>query len=87
MSKLEDIKLSKCMITYLLYMMKPRWSISKEEWVNICKAIETVRQDLVNLGFYDARLKAWIDWYKHHEVKSLVMLRTIKWRNILESCQ
>ena len=29
----------------------------KANWVNICKAIETVRQDLINLGFYDARLK------------------------------
>lgn len=29
----------------------------KGNWVNICKAIETVRQDLINLGFYDARLK------------------------------
>ena len=29
----------------------------KGNGVNICKAIETVRQDLINLGFYDARLK------------------------------
>jgi len=29
----------------------------KGNWVNICKAIETVRQDLINLGFYDAKLK------------------------------
>ena len=29
----------------------------KQNWINICKAIETVRQDLINLGFYDAKLK------------------------------
>jgi len=29
----------------------------KKNWVSICKAIETVRQDLINLGFYDAKLK------------------------------
>lgn len=29
----------------------------KGNGVNICKAIETVRQDLINLGFYDAKIK------------------------------
>ena len=29
----------------------------KGNGVNICKAIETVRQDLINLGFYNAKLK------------------------------
>ena len=39
----------------------------KGNGVNICKAIETVRQDLINLWFYDARLKLnWIDINLHH---------------------
>lgn len=58
----------------------------KKNWVNICKAIETVRQDLVNLGFYDARLKLnWIDINLHHWWGSLSYAKDYKMRKYLES--
>jgi len=58
----------------------------KKNWVNICKAIETVRQDLVNLGFYDARLKLnGIDINLHHWGGSLSYAKDYKMRKYLES--
>ena len=58
----------------------------KKNWVNICKAIETVRQDLINLGFYDARLKLnWIDINLHHGGGSLSYAKDYKLRKMLES--
>ena len=58
----------------------------KKNWVNICKAIETVRQDLVNLGFYDARLKLnWIDINLHHWGGSLSYAKDYKMKKYLDS--
>ena len=58
----------------------------KQNWVNICKAIETVRQDLINLGFYDARLKLnWIDINLHHWWGSLSYAKDYKMKKYLES--
>ena len=58
----------------------------KKNWVNICKAIETVRQDLINLGFYDARLKLnWIDINLHHGWGSLSYAKDYKMKKYLES--
>lgn len=58
----------------------------KKNWVNICKAIETVRQDLVNLGFYDARLKLnWIDINLHHWWGSLSYAKDYKMKKYLDS--
>lgn len=54
--------------------------------VNICKAIETVRQDLINLGFYDARLKLnWIDINLHHGGWSLSYAKDYKMKKYLDS--
>lgn len=58
----------------------------KKNWVNICKAIEQVRQDLINLGFYDARLRLnWIDINLHHWWGSLSYAKDYKMRKYLES--
>jgi len=58
----------------------------KKNWVNICKAIETVRQDLVNLGFYDARLKLnWIYINLHHWGWSLSYAKDYKMKKYLDS--
>ena len=54
--------------------------------VNICKAIETVRQDLINLWFYDARLKLnWIDINLHHWGGSLSYAKDYKMKKYLDS--
>ncbi len=54
--------------------------------VNICKAIETVRQDLINLGFYDARLKLnGIDINLHHWWWSLSYAKDYKMKKYLDS--
>ena len=58
----------------------------KGNWVNICKAIETVRQDLINLGFYDARLRInWIDINLHHWGWSLSYAKDYKMKKYLDS--
>jgi predicted phosphodiesterase len=58
----------------------------KKNGVNICKAIETVRQDLVNLGFYDARLRLnWIDINLHHGGWSLSYAKDYKMKKYLDS--
>lgn len=58
----------------------------KKNWVNICKAIETVRQDLINLGFYDARLRInWIDINLHHWGGSLSYAKDYKMKKYLDS--
>lgn len=58
----------------------------KQNWVNICKAIETVRQDLINLWFYDARLKLnWIDINLHHWGGSLSYAKDYKMKKYLDS--
>lgn len=58
----------------------------KKNWVNICNAIETVRQDLINLGFYDARLKLnGIDINLHHWGGSLSYAKDYKMKKYLES--
>lgn len=61
-------------------------SFLKKNGVNICKAIETVRQDLINLGFYDARLKLnWIDINLHHGWGSLSYAKDYKMKKYLDS--
>lgn len=58
----------------------------KKNGVNICKAIETVRQDLINLGFYDARLRLnWIDINLHHWGWSLSYAKDYKMKKYLDS--
>ena len=58
----------------------------KKNGVNICKAIETVRQDLVNLGFYDARLRLnGIDINLHHGGWSLSYAKDYKMKKYLDS--
>ena len=58
----------------------------KKNWVNIVKAIETVRQDLIWLGFYDAKLKLnWIDIQLHHWGWSLSYAKDYKMKKYLES--
>lgn len=58
----------------------------KQNWINICKAIETVRQDLINLGFYDARLKLnGIEINLHHGWGSLSYAKDYKMKKYLES--
>ena len=57
----------------------------KQNWINICKAIETVRQDLINLGFYDARLKLnGIDINLHHWGWSLSYAKDYKMKRYLD---
>lgn len=61
-------------------------SFLKKNGVNICKAIETVRQDLINLGFYDARLKLnGIDINLHHWWGSLSYAKDYKMKKYLDS--
>lgn len=58
----------------------------KGNGVNICKAIETVRQDLINLWFYDARLRLnWIDINLHHGGGSLSYAKDYKMKKYLDS--
>ena len=58
----------------------------KQNWINICKAIETVRQDLINLGFYDARLKLnGIVINLHHWWGSLSYAKDYKMKKYIDS--
>lgn len=58
----------------------------KANGVNICKAIETIRQDLINLWFYDARLKLnGIDINLHHGGGSLSYAKDYKMKKYLDS--
>jgi predicted phosphodiesterase len=58
----------------------------KANGVNICKAVEQVRQDLVNLWFYDARLKLnGIDINLHHGGGSLSYAKDYKMKKYLDS--
>lgn len=58
----------------------------KKNWANICRAIEAVRQDLINLWFYDARLKLnWIDINLHHWWGSLSYAKDYKMKKYLDS--
>lgn len=71
--------------TYYIWWNHEQWFL-KKNWVNICKAIETVRQDLINLGFYDARLKLnWIDINLHHWGWSLSYAKDYKMKKYLDS--
>ena len=57
----------------------------KTNGVNICRAIEAVRQDLINLGFYDARLKLnGIDINLHHWGGSLSYAKDYKMKKYLD---
>lgn len=57
----------------------------KTNWVNICKAIEVVRKDLINLWFYDARLKLnWIEINLHHWWGSLSYAKSYKMNKYLD---
>jgi len=57
----------------------------KQNWINICKAIETVRQDLINLWFYDAKLKLnWITIQLHHWWGSIWYSRDYKLNRMLD---
>ena len=57
----------------------------KQNGINICKAIETVRQDLINLGFYDARLRLnGIDINLHHGGGSLSYAKDYKMKKYLD---
>lgn len=58
----------------------------KGNGVNMCKAIETVRQDLINLGFYDAKLKLnWVLINLHHGWGSLSYAKDYKMKKFLDS--
>lgn len=86
--QLEDIKQNYPNVwlpTYFIWWNHDE-AYLKKNWVNICKAIETVRQDLINLGFYDARLKLnWIDINLHHWGWSLSYAKDYKMKKYLES--
>lgn len=86
--QLEDIKQNYPKVwipTYFIWWNHDE-AYLKKNWVNICKAIETVRQDLINLGFYDARLKLnWIDINLHHWGWSLSYAKDYKMKKYLES--
>lgn len=86
--QLEDIKQNYPNVwlpTYFIWWNHDE-AYLKKNWVNICKAIETVRQDLVNLGFYDARLKLnGIDINLHHWGWSLSYAKDYKMKKYLES--
>ena len=58
----------------------------KANWVNICKAIETVRQDLINLWFYDATIDLnWILINLHHGWWSLSYAKDYKMKKYIDS--
>lgn len=60
-------------------------SFLKSCGVNICKAIETVRQDLIHLWFYDARLElSWIVIQLHHWWWSLSYAKDYKMKKYLD---
>ena len=86
--QLEDIKKNYPNVwlpTYFIWWNHDE-AYLKKNWVNICKAIETVRQDLVNLGFYDARLKLnWVYINLHHWGWSLSYAKDYKMKKYLES--
>lgn len=60
-------------------------SYLKWGWADIAKAIATVRDDLVNLWFYDARLRLnWIDINLHHWGGSLSYAKDYKMKKYLD---
>lgn len=61
-------------------------SFLKKSWWDILKAISLVRKDIINLWFYDARIKLnWIDVNLHHWWGSMSYAKSYKIQKLLEN--
>lgn len=61
-------------------------SFLKKSWGDILKAISLVRKDIINLWFYDARIKLnWVDVNLHHGGWSMSYAKSYKIQKLLEN--
>lgn len=61
-------------------------SFLKENWANIIKNIANLRDDIINMGFYDARIKLnWIDINAHHGGKSQAYAKSYHSQKLIEN--
>lgn len=61
-------------------------SFLKENWANIIKNIASLRDDIINMGFYDARIKLnWVDINAHHWGKSQAYAKSYHSQKLIEN--
>lgn len=61
-------------------------SFLKENWANIIKNIANLRDDIIDMGFYDARIKLnWVDINAHHWGKSQAYAKSYHMQKLIEN--
>jgi hypothetical protein len=61
-------------------------SFLKENWANIIKNIAGLRDDIIDMGFYDARIKLnWVDINAHHGWKSQAYAKSYHSQKLIEN--
>lgn len=61
-------------------------SFLKENWANIIKNIANLRDDIIDMGFYDARIKLnWVDINAHHGGKSQAYAKSYHLQKLIEN--
>lgn len=61
-------------------------SFLKENWANIIKNIASLRDDIIDMGFYDARIKLnWVDINAHHGWGAMSYAKSYKPQKLIEN--
>lgn len=61
-------------------------SFLKENWANIIKNIAHLREDIIDMGFYDARIKLnWVNINAHHGWGSMSYAKSYKPQKLIEN--
>jgi len=61
-------------------------SFLKENWANIIKNIANLRDDIIDMGFYDARIKLnWVDINAHHGWKGQAYAKSYHVQKLIEN--
>lgn len=61
-------------------------SFLKENWANIIKNIASLRDDIIDMGFYDARIKLnWVDINAHHGGWAMSYAKSYKPQKLIEN--
>ena len=61
-------------------------SFLKENWANIIKNIANLRDDIIDMGFYDARIKLnWVDINAHHGGKGQAYAKSYHVQKLIEN--